>query len=127
MEENGRADVQQLACDGASADLANDKVRFHGPPAPERAVAEATGGLGNSCHRCLLALGVLAVLVGASVTGLAYGRDTHGSVLSLLGLTLLGGGLLALAASWAVRCLGRRQKLQREESFTELVGEGRAE
>uniref|UniRef100_A0A8C8SSI8 Transmembrane protein 100 n=1 Tax=Pelusios castaneus TaxID=367368 RepID=A0A8C8SSI8_9SAUR len=94
-------------------------------PLPDpRLVSTATGGVEGACHRCLLPFSSLAALIGVVATALAYAQDSHGSVLWVLGLALLGAGVLGLAGSCLVWCC-RRHKIRgwRSGSFNLLMGD----
>ncbi|KAJ8389130.1 hypothetical protein AAFF_G00123360 [Aldrovandia affinis] len=92
------------------------------PLISEIRLTAATGGAELSCYRCTVPFGVVVLIAGVVVTAVAYSFNTHGSTISVLGLVLLSGGLLLLAASaacWKVR--QERQKEQRRESQAPLV------
>ncbi|XP_077358772.1 transmembrane protein 100-like [Festucalex cinctus] len=87
-------------------------------------LSAATGGAEMSCYRCTVPFGVVALIAGAVVTGVAYAFNSHGSTISVLGLALLGAGLGLLGASaacWRLRARGKRDRTRRE-SQANLVG-----
>ncbi|TFJ99322.1 putative oxidoreductase [Platysternon megacephalum] len=109
--------------DRVTVNVATEEVQLQLCPDP-RLVSTATGGVDGACHRCLLPFSAVAALIGVAVTALAYAQDAHGSVLCVLGLTLLGAGALGLAGSYlAYRCRGRKIRGWRRGSFTLLVGD----
>lgn len=82
----------------------------------------ATGGTEVSCYRCTLPFGVVVLVAGVVVTAVAYAFNSHGSVISVLGLLLLGAGLVLLGSSalcWRLQL--RKKKNKRRESQTPLV------
>ncbi|XP_053865849.1 transmembrane protein 100-like [Malaclemys terrapin pileata] len=109
--------------DHVTVNMATEEVQIQLCPDP-RLVSTTTGGVEGACHHCLLPFSVVALLIGVAVTAVAYAQDTHGSVLSVLGLALLGAGALGLAGSYlAYRCRGRKIRGWRRGSFTLLVGD----
>ncbi|KAM5306949.1 transmembrane protein 100 isoform 1-T4 [Glossophaga mutica] len=87
----------------------------------------ATGGAELSCYRCLIPFAVVILITGIVVTAVAYSFNSHGSIISILGLVLLSSGLLLLASSalcWKVR--QRNKKAKRRESQTALVANQRS-
>ncbi|XP_078135494.1 transmembrane protein 100-like [Sander vitreus] len=95
----------------------------HIPHVNEVQLSAATGGAETSCSRCTMPFGVVVLIAGVVVTAVAYAFNSHGSVISVLGLALLAAGLLLLAAS-AV-CWRQRHRAQgrdqRRESQTALM------
>ncbi|KAA0725043.1 Transmembrane protein 100 [Triplophysa tibetana] len=80
----------------------------------------ATGGAGGSCSRCTLPFGVVLLIIGITVTPVAYSFSTHGSTISILGLLLLISGLLLL--TFSAVCSRRCKKMEHSwESQTDLV------
>ncbi|XP_061425840.1 uncharacterized protein LOC133353539 [Lethenteron reissneri] len=66
----------------------------------------ATGGVEESCHRCLLPLALVLLLVGAVVTALACHADGPSSVMGLFGVALMILAVFMLATgaiSWCWR------------------------
>ncbi|CAM9304814.1 unnamed protein product [Lampetra planeri] len=66
----------------------------------------ATGGVEESCHRCLLPLALVLLLVGAVVTALACHADGPTSVMGLFGVALMILAVFMLATgaiSWCWR------------------------
>lgn len=83
---------------------------------------EATGGTELSCSRCTFPFGLVVVIVGLVVTAVAYGFNSHGSVISVFGLVVLTLGFLLVISSavcWRVRQC--RKQAKRRESQTALV------
>ncbi|XP_056325870.1 transmembrane protein 100-like [Danio aesculapii] len=85
-------------------------------------LSTATGGAEDSCSRCTLPFAVVLLIIGVTVTAVAYSFNSHGSTISILGLLLLSGGLLLLAFSAACRTCRKRREMDRSwESQTDLV------
>ncbi|XP_007910355.1 transmembrane protein 100 [Callorhinchus milii] len=85
-------------------------------------LSAATGGAETSCSRCTIPFGLVILISGVVVTAVAYSFNSHGSIISILGLVLLGSGLLLLGASavcWRTRQC--RKQAQRRESQTALM------
>ncbi|XP_032769364.1 transmembrane protein 100 [Rattus rattus] len=92
------------------------------PLVSEVQLMAATGGAELSCYRCIIPFAVVVFITGIVVTAVAYSFNSHGSVISILGLVLLSSGLFLLASSalcWKVR--QRNKKVKRRESQTALV------
>ncbi|XP_032823273.1 uncharacterized protein LOC116949747 [Petromyzon marinus] len=113
-------------CGGSGARLAPGRY----PLSPQRQQQQqqlqllaATGGAEGACYKCLAPFGVALLVSGAAVSAVAYGRNAHGSPITLLGLALLGlGALLGLLG--AAGCLLHRHRelsRARRESRTTLV------
>lgn len=88
----------------------------------ELQLSAATGGAEMSCYRCTVPFGVVVLIAGVVVTSVAYAFNSHGSTISVLGLSLLSAGVGLLGASavcWRVKTRKRRDK--RRESQTALV------
>ncbi|KAG7249705.1 hypothetical protein CRUP_018051 [Coryphaenoides rupestris] len=88
----------------------------------ELQLSAATGGAEMSCYRCTVPFGVVVLIAGVVVTSVAYAFNSHGSTISVLGLSLLSSGVGLLGASavcWRVKRRKRRDK--RRESQTALV------
>ncbi|KAF6097706.1 transmembrane protein 100 [Phyllostomus discolor] len=97
------------------------------PLVSEIQLMAATGGTELSCYRCLIPFAVVILITGIVVTAVAYSFNSHGSIISILGLVLLSSGLLLLASSalcWKVR--QRNKKAKRRESQTALVANQRS-
>lgn len=92
------------------------------PLVSEVQLMAATGGAELSCYRCIIPFAVVVFITGIVVTAVAYSFNSHGSIISILGLVLLSSGLFLLASSalcWKVR--QRNKKVKRRESQTALV------
>lgn len=93
------------------------------PRINEVQLTAATGGTEMSCYRCTVPFGVVVLIAGIVVTAVAYTFNSHGSIISVLGLALLSAGLGLLGCSaicWRVR--QRRKKTdKRRESQTALI------
>ncbi|XP_074079772.1 transmembrane protein 100 [Macrotis lagotis] len=92
------------------------------PLVSEVQLTAATGGAELSCYRCIIPFAVVLLIAGVVVTAVAYSFNSHGSIISILGLILLSSGLLLLASSalcWKVR--QKTKKSKRRESQTVLV------
>ncbi|XP_036613136.1 transmembrane protein 100 [Trichosurus vulpecula] len=92
------------------------------PLVSEVQLTAATGGAELSCYRCIIPFAVVVLIAGVVVTAVAYSFNSHGSIISILGLILLSSGLLLLASSalcWKVRQKSKKSK--RRESQTVLV------
>lgn len=88
----------------------------------ENQLLAATGGTEVSCYRCTVPFGVVVLVAGVVVTAVAYAFNSHGSVISVLGLLLLCAGLVLLGFSalcWKLQL--RKKKNKRRESQTPLV------
>jgi len=88
----------------------------------ELQLSAATGGAEMSCYRCTVPFAVVVLIAGVVVTSVAYAFNSHGSTISVLGLSLLSAGVGLLGASavcWRVKTRKRRDK--RRESQTALV------
>ncbi|XP_061471299.1 transmembrane protein 100 [Rhineura floridana] len=97
------------------------------PLVSECQLTAATGGAELSCYRCTIPFGVVILIAGVVVTAVAYSFNSHGSIISVLGLLLLSSGLLLLALSalcWKIR--QRNKKAKRRESQTALVANQRS-
>ncbi|XP_044278100.1 transmembrane protein 100 [Varanus komodoensis] len=97
------------------------------PLVSECQLTAATGGAELSCYRCTIPFGVVILIAGVVVTAVAYSFNSHGSIISVLGLVLLSSGLLLLALSalcWKIR--QRNKKAKRRESQTVLVANQRS-
>uniref|UniRef100_A0A8D0GDI2 Transmembrane protein 100 n=1 Tax=Sphenodon punctatus TaxID=8508 RepID=A0A8D0GDI2_SPHPU len=97
------------------------------PLVSECQLTAATGGAELSCYRCTIPFGVVILIAGVVVTAVAYSFNSHGSIISVLGLVLLSSGLLLLAFSalcWKIR--QRKKKAKRRESQTALVANQRS-
>ncbi|KAM9001205.1 transmembrane protein 100 [Sarcophilus harrisii] len=97
------------------------------PLVSEVQLTAATGGAELSCYRCIIPFAVVVLIAGVVVTAVAYSFNSHGSIISILGLILLSSGLLLLASSalcWKVR--QRSKKSKRRESQTVLVANQRS-
>ncbi|CAN9508843.1 unnamed protein product [Ophioblennius macclurei] len=87
----------------------------------------ATGGAEMSCYRCLVPFGVVVLIAGVVVTGVAYTFNSHGSTISVLGLVLLGIGLSLLGSSalcWRLRRKKKKKDRRRESQTALLVSQG---
>ncbi|XP_074873017.1 transmembrane protein 100-like [Carettochelys insculpta] len=104
--------------DCVTVHMATEEVQLQ-PRLDPHLVSTTTGGVEGSCYRCVLPFSLVAVLIGAVMTALAYAQDAHGSVLWALGMALLSTGVLGLAGS----CLSRKVRRWRQGSFTLLVGD----
>lgn len=92
------------------------------PYVNESQLLAATGGAEVSCYRCTVPFGVVVLVAGVVVTAVAYTFNSHGSVISVLGLVLLCAGLVLLGSSAFCWRLQRRKKTnKRRESQTPLV------
>lgn len=92
------------------------------PYVNESQLLAATGGTEGSCYRCTVPFGAVVLVAGVVVTAVAYAFNSHGSVISVLGLVLLCAGLVLLGSSalcWRLR--RRKKKNKRRESRTPLV------
>lgn len=101
------------------------KAEKPAPYANESQLLAATGGTEGSCYRCAAPFGVVVLVAGAVVTAVAYAFNSHGSVISVLGLALLGGGLALLGSSalcWRLQ-LGRKRSRRRESQTPLVVGQ----
>lgn len=97
------------------------------PLVSEVQLMAATGGAELSCYRCVIPFAVVVFITGIVVTAVAYSFNSHGSIISILGLVLLSSGLFLLASSalcWKVR--QRNKKGKRRESQTALVANQRS-
>lgn len=97
------------------------------PLVSEIQLMAATGGAELSCYRCIIPFAVVVLITGIVVTAVAYSFNSHGSIISILGLVLLSSGLFLLASSalcWKVR--QRSKKAKRRESQTALVAHQRS-
>ncbi|KAM5273093.1 transmembrane protein 100 [Ctenodactylus gundi] len=97
------------------------------PLVSEVQLMAATGGAELSCYRCIIPFAVVVFITGIVVTAVAYSFNSHGSIISILGLVLLCSGLFLLASSalcWKVR--QRSKKVKRRESQTALVANQRS-
>ncbi|XP_005394137.1 PREDICTED: transmembrane protein 100 [Chinchilla lanigera] len=97
------------------------------PLVSEVQLLAATGGAELSCYRCIIPFAVVVFITGIVVTAVAYSFNSHGSIISILGLVLLSSGLFLLASSalcWKVR--QRSKKAKRRESQTALVANQRS-
>lgn len=97
------------------------------PLVSEIQLMAATGGAELSCYRCIIPFAVVIVITGVVVTAVAYSFNSHGSIISILGLVLLSSGLFLLASSalcWKLR--QRNKKVKRRESQTALVANRRS-
>lgn len=104
--------------------VGSEEVHFERSAPDPHLVSTATGGVEDSCPRCLLPFGLVITLMGLAVTGVAYAHDTHGSVLSVLGLALLGTGVLGIAGSCIMkRCWCRHLLGWHRGSITLLMDE----
>ncbi|XP_061160657.1 transmembrane protein 100-like [Syngnathus typhle] len=114
-----------LAEDGNPATFSYEKLSSGAATRVDEAqlLSAATGGAEVSCHRCAAPFGAVALIAGAAVTAVAYAFNSHGSIISVLGLALLGAGLGSLGAGVACRRLGMRGKGDRgrRESQADLV------
>ncbi|MBN3300603.1 TM100 protein, partial [Amia calva] len=77
----------------------NDCVVTAVPLVNEVQLTAATGGAELSCYRCTVPFGVVILIAGIVVTAVAYSFNSHGSIISVLGLVLLSTGLLLLGSS----------------------------
>ncbi|XP_030053609.1 transmembrane protein 100 [Microcaecilia unicolor] len=111
-----------LPQDERKPDLPDEDVEVQTQADP-RLLGTTTGGLEYSCHSCLLAFGLVTTLIGIVTTGVAYTRDSHGSVIATLGLVLLGSGLTSVALSCMWRRCWKKGRRRRKESFSMLVCE----
>lgn len=97
------------------------------PLVSEVQLMAATGGAELSCYRCIIPFAVVLFITGIVVTAVAYSFNSHGSIISILGLVLLCSGLFLLASSalcWKLR--QRKKKAKRRESQTALVANQRS-
>lgn len=97
------------------------------PLVSEVQLMAATGGAELSCYRCIIPFAVVVFITGIVVTAVAYSFNSHGSIISILGLVLLCSGLFLSASSalcWKVR--QRSKKAKRRESQTALVANQRS-
>ncbi|XP_062968788.1 transmembrane protein 100 [Cynocephalus volans] len=97
------------------------------PLVSEIQLTAATGGAELSCYRCIIPFAVFVFIAGIVVTTVAYSFNSHGSIISIIGLVLLSSGLFLLASSalcWKVR--QRSKKAKRRESQTALVANHRS-
>ncbi|TRY94325.1 hypothetical protein DNTS_027977 [Danionella cerebrum] len=81
----------------------------------------AIGGAEASCSRCCLPFTLFLLIIGVSVTVVAYSFNSHGSTISILGLLLLSAGLLLLALTAVCRQCRRKTDSTNRESQTDLV------
>uniref|UniRef100_H3BZG4 Transmembrane protein 100 n=1 Tax=Tetraodon nigroviridis TaxID=99883 RepID=H3BZG4_TETNG len=92
----------------------------------ESQLLATTGGTEVSCYRCTVPFGAVVLVAGVVVTAVAYAFNSHGSVISVLGLFLLCAGSVLLGSSalcWRLQL--RKKKNKRRESQTPLVvGQG---
>ncbi|XP_059525530.1 transmembrane protein 100 [Myotis daubentonii] len=97
------------------------------PVVSEIQLMAATGGTELSCYRCIIPFAVVILITGTVVTAVAYSFNSHGSIISILGLILLSSGLFLLASSalcWKLR--QRNKKGKRRESQTALMANRRS-
>ncbi|XP_068117983.1 transmembrane protein 100 [Hyperolius riggenbachi] len=97
------------------------------PRVNETQLTAATGGAELSCYRCMIPFGVVILIAGIVVTAVAYSFNSHGSIISILGLVLLSSGLLLVCLSalcWKIR--QRKKRAKRRESQTALVANQRS-
>lgn len=97
------------------------------PVVSEIQLMAATGGAELSCYRCIIPFAVVILITGIVVTAVAYSFNSHGSIISILGLVLLSSGLFLLASSalcWKLR--QRHKKGRRRESQTALMANRRS-
>ncbi|XP_006832471.1 PREDICTED: transmembrane protein 100 [Chrysochloris asiatica] len=97
------------------------------PLVSEIQLTAATGGAELSCYRCIIPFAVVVLIAGIVVTAVAYSFNSHGSIISIFGLSLLSFGLFLLASSalcWKVR--QRSKKAKRRESQTALMANQRS-
>ncbi|KAK6479655.1 transmembrane protein 100-like [Huso huso] len=105
----------------------NDCVVTNVPLVNEVQLTAATGGAELSCYRCTVPFGVVILIAGIVVTAVAYSFNSHGSIISVIGLVLLSTGLLLLASSalcWKIR--QARKSDQRRHSQTALMASQRS-
>ncbi|MBN3313488.1 TM100 protein, partial [Atractosteus spatula] len=105
----------------------NDCVVTTVPLVNEVQLTAATGGTELSCYRCMVPFGIVIFIAGIVVTAVAYSFNSHGSIISILGLVVLSTGLLLLGSSalcWKVR--QERKKDKRRESQTGLMASQRS-
>ncbi|KAG2460501.1 transmembrane protein 100 [Polypterus senegalus] len=96
------------------------------PLVSEVQLTAATGGAELSCYRCTVPFGVFILITGIVVTAVAYSFNSHGSIISVIGLVLLFTGLLLLLSSavcWKVR--HECKKAKRRESQAALMASQR--
>uniref|UniRef100_A0A8D0B5V1 Transmembrane protein 100 n=1 Tax=Salvator merianae TaxID=96440 RepID=A0A8D0B5V1_SALMN len=75
-----------------------------------RLISTTTGGVEASCANCMLPLGLVLGIIGLAATGVACANDRPGSVLSVMGWTLLATAVLCVAASWLWWYYRKRKK-----------------
>lgn len=85
-------------------------------------LSTTTGGTEASWHNCLLPFGLVLGVIGLAATSVACANDPPGSVLAILGFTLLGVAALGVATSYWCR-RSRRLKREWDGSWSVLVGE----
>ncbi|MBN3283039.1 TM100 protein, partial [Polyodon spathula] len=105
----------------------NDCMVTSVPLVNEVQLTAATGGTELSCYRCTVPFGVVILITGIVVTAVAYSFNSHGSIISVIGLVLLSTGLFLLASStlcWKIR--QTRKSDQRRESQTALMASQRS-
>lgn len=79
----------------------------------------ATGGTEDSCYHCTLPFSIVLLMIGIAVTAVAYSFNSHGSVISILGLVLLSSSLLLLLLLLGLTALHwklRQQKTDRHSA-----------
>ncbi|XP_053367638.1 transmembrane protein 100-like [Clarias gariepinus] len=76
----------------------------------------ATGGTEDSCCRCTLPFSIVFLMIGIAVTAVAYSFNSHGSIISILGLVLLFSSLLLLLLSLAVQCWKIRRGIKMDRN-----------
>ncbi|XP_054851318.1 transmembrane protein 100-like [Eublepharis macularius] len=95
------------------------------PRLDPRLLSTTTGGTEASWQDCLLPFGLVLGVIGLAATSVACAHDPPGSVLAIIGFTLLGVGVLGMATScWCRRY--RRRKREWDGSWSVLVGDTQA-
>ncbi|MBN3273892.1 TM100 protein, partial [Polyodon spathula] len=131
MPEESNKDIMRIQKDperlGMEKTNNNDCLVTNVPLVNEVQLTAATGGAELSCYRCTVPFGVVILIAGIVVTAVAYSFNSHGSIISVIGLVLLSTGLLLLASSalcWKIRQMRKRD--QRRESQTALMASQRS-
>ncbi|KAG8569662.1 hypothetical protein GDO81_014510 [Engystomops pustulosus] len=123
--------VSSLASQEISMELDENQVQFHShsneqpekSPEDPHLISTTTGGMENSCHSCLLGFGMVTLIIGISTTALYYASDTHAIVLSVIGHSILGLGIISIIFSIMWRYYRKKRKERMNEDLAELFYE----
>ncbi|KAM8927730.1 transmembrane protein 100-like [Pelodytes ibericus] len=88
-------------------------------------ISTTTGGMENSCHNCMLGLGIIAFLIGVSATSVAVAAETIDFVLFVLGLSVIIIGISSVVFSCVWRVYRKKQKAKRNEDLAILFYESK--